>query len=207
MSRHPEVKWAQRSDKLYITIELPDANNPKWKLEPDGKFTFSATTGQEKTFYELDFYLYDRVNVEESKISVNLRNIICILKKEDKKWWKQLLKTEAKRLPFLKVDWDKWVDEDEEKDDKLPPVGQDMDFGGMDFSKLGMGDADDEPFNDDELDVNDDEFDINDEHDIDADDECSPAEDAHVVEESVGESKKEAHIKEAESDEGKAVKM
>jgi hypothetical protein len=38
-------------------------------------------------------------------------------------------------------------------------------------------------------------------------DEGSPAEDAQVVEESVGESKKEAHIKEAESDEGKAVKM
>jgi hypothetical protein len=39
----------------------------------------------------------------------------------------------------------------------------------MYVQKLGMGDADDEPFNDDELDVNDDEFDINDEHDIDAD--------------------------------------
>lgn len=194
MSRHPEVKWAQRSDKLYITIELPDANNPKVNLEPDGKFTFSATTGQEQTPYELDFYLYDRVNVEESNISVGLRNIICILKKEEKKWWKQLLKIEAKRLPFLKVDWDKWVDEDEEKDDKLPPAGQDMDFGGMDFSKLGMGD--DEPFNDDDLD-------INDEHDIDVEDQEPPAEDDYVVEES----KEEAHVKESESDEGKAVKI
>lgn len=195
MSRHPEVKWAQRSDKLYITIELPDANNPKVKLEPDGKFTFSATTGQEQTYYELDFYLYDRVNVGESKISIGLRHIFCIVKKEEKKWWIQLLKSEAKRLPFLKVDWDKWVDEDEEKD--VPPVGQGMDFGGMDFSKLGMAD-DDEPFNDDE-------FDINDEHDIDADEQDASAEDDHVVEKSVEESKKEVDIKEGESDEVKAV--
>jgi len=195
MSRHPEVKWAQRSGELYITIELPDANNPKVKLEPDGKFTFSATTGQEQTFYELDLNLYDRVNVEESKISVGLRHIFCIVKKEDKKWWKQMLKSEAKRLPFLRVDWDKWVDEDEEQDDKLPPVGQDMDFGGMDFSKLGM--ADDEPY--------DDELDINDENDIGADDQDSPAEDDPVVEKSVEELKKEAYIKEGESDEGKAV--
>lgn len=192
MSRHPEVKWAQRSDKLYITIELPDANNPKVKLEPDGKFTFSATTGQEQTLYELDFYLYDRVNAEESKISVGLRNIICIVKKEENKWWKQLLKTEAKRLPFLKVDWDKWVDEDEEKDDKLPPAGQDMDFGGMDFSKLGMGDDDDD-------------LDISDEHDDDADDQEPPAEDDQVVEEPIEESKNEVHIEEGESDKGKAV--
>lgn len=192
MSRHPEVKWAQRSDKLYITIELPDAHNPKVKLEADGKFTFSATTGQEQTHYELDFYLYDRVNAEESKISVGLRNIIYIVKKEEKKWWKQLLKSEAKRLPFLKVDWDKWVDEDEEKDAKLPPVGQDMDFGGMDFSKLGMGDDDDD-------------FDINDENAGDADDEEPPAEDDEVVEEPVEESKKEAHIEGGESGKGKAV--
>lgn len=203
MSRHPEVKWAQRSDKLYITIELPDANNSKVKLEPDGKFTFSATTGKEQTLYGLDYCLYDRVNVEESKINVGLRNIICIVKKEEKKWWKQLLKSEARRLPFLKVDWDKWVDEDEEKD--VPPAGRDMDFGDMDFSKLGMGD-DDEPINDDEP-FNDDDFDINDEHDIDANDQEPLAEADHVVEESVEKSKKEAHIKESESDEGKAVKI
>lgn len=63
-SRHPPVKWAQRSDKVYITIELPDAQNVNLKLEPEGKFFFSATAGAEKTPYEVDLDLYDKVDVD-----------------------------------------------------------------------------------------------------------------------------------------------
>ncbi|GLJ31090.1 hypothetical protein SUGI_0622320 [Cryptomeria japonica] len=135
MSRHPEVKWAQRSDKIYITIELPDANNPKVKVEPEGKLSFSARVGKDQVLYEFGLDLLDRVNVKESKTNVGLRNIVCIIEKEEKKWWKQLVKTEGKRLSFLKVDWNKWVDEDEDG-------GKDMDLSQMDFSKLGMDDDD-----------------------------------------------------------------
>lgn len=66
---------------MYITIELPDANNRKVKPKAYGKVTFFATTRKEKTHSELDFYLYDTVNVEESKIIVGFRNIIYIVKK------------------------------------------------------------------------------------------------------------------------------
>lgn len=62
-SRHPSVKWAQRSDVLFITIDLPDAKDVKLKLEPEGKFYFSATSGPEKLLYELDIDLYDEVDV------------------------------------------------------------------------------------------------------------------------------------------------
>ena len=63
-SRHPEVKWAQRSDKVYLTIELPDAKNPKVKIEPEGKFEFSATAGPENVVYEFELHLFDKVDVE-----------------------------------------------------------------------------------------------------------------------------------------------
>lgn len=63
-SRHPEVKWAQRPDKVYITLLLPDAKNVKVNLEPDGVFAFSATAGAENHFYELKLNLFDKVNVE-----------------------------------------------------------------------------------------------------------------------------------------------
>lgn len=62
-SRHPIVKWAQRSDKLFITVDLPDAKNVKVKLEPDGKFFFSATAGADNMAYEVDLDLYDKVDV------------------------------------------------------------------------------------------------------------------------------------------------
>ena len=58
------MKWAQRSDKVYLTIELPDAKNPKVKIEPEGKFEFSATVGAENVVYEFELHLFDKVNVE-----------------------------------------------------------------------------------------------------------------------------------------------
>lgn len=137
MSRHPSVKWAQRSDTLYITIDLPDAQDVKLKLQPEGKFLFSATTGAEKTPYEVDLDLYDKIDVNESKANIGLRNICYLVKKAENKWWKRLIKQEGKAPVFLKVDWDKWVDEDEESEDK--GSGNDMDFGDLDFSKLNMG--------------------------------------------------------------------
>ncbi|XP_072972837.1 co-chaperone protein p23-1-like [Typha angustifolia] len=152
MSRHPTTKWAQRSDKVFITIELPDAEGVKLTLQPDGHFYFSATSGADKTPYELDFELFDKVNVDESKAAVGLRTICYLVKKAEKKWWSRLLKQQGKAPVFLKVDWDKWIDEDDEKENKSGDMG-DMDFGGMDFSKLGMGGADDD------LDDEDDAFD------------------------------------------------
>lgn len=64
LSRHPTVKWAQRSDVLFITVDLPDAKDVKLKLDPEGKFYFSATSGPEKLLYEIDIDLYDKVDVD-----------------------------------------------------------------------------------------------------------------------------------------------
>ncbi|XP_011621931.1 uncharacterized protein Os08g0359500 isoform X2 [Amborella trichopoda] len=133
MSRHPEVKWAQRLDKVYITVSLPDAKNVKTNLDPEGIFTFSANAGTDGNPYELKLDLFGKVNAEESKINVGVRNIFCIVEKAEEGWWKKLLRGDEKTPHYLKVDWDKWVDEDE--DDTA--VAPDMDFGGMDFSKFG----------------------------------------------------------------------
>lgn len=65
-SRHPEVKWAQRADKLYLTVLLSDAKNAKVNLDPEGIFTFSGSAGAENHVYELKLELYDKVNVEVS---------------------------------------------------------------------------------------------------------------------------------------------
>ncbi|KAJ0257630.1 CS domain-containing protein [Hirschfeldia incana] len=135
MSRHPTVKWAQRSDKVYITVELPDAENVKLKLEPQGKFFFSAMGGASKTQYEVELDLFDSVDVNESKASVSSRCVCYLVKKAESKWWNRLTKQEGKPPAYLKVDWDKWVDEDEED--------KDMDFGDFDFNGLNIGDTDD----------------------------------------------------------------
>jgi len=37
---HPEIKWAQRKDRLFVTIELADFENHKIELLPDGSLKF-----------------------------------------------------------------------------------------------------------------------------------------------------------------------
>ncbi|KAL6648060.1 hypothetical protein ACP70R_012284 [Stipagrostis hirtigluma subsp. patula] len=145
MSRHPSTKWAQRSDKVFLTIELPDAKDVKLNLKPEGHFDFSAKVADDIP-YELDLELFDAVNVEESKAAVAPRTICYLIKKAESKWWPRLLKKEGRPPVFLKVDWDKWQDEDDED------LGL-GDFSDMDFSKLGMGGADDDMEDDEEDDV------------------------------------------------------
>uniref|UniRef100_A0A2P2K5Z9 Co-chaperone protein p23 n=1 Tax=Rhizophora mucronata TaxID=61149 RepID=A0A2P2K5Z9_RHIMU len=140
MSRHPEVKWAQRVDKVFITVLLPDSKNAKVNLEPEGVFTFSANAGGGDHLYELKLDLYDKVNVEASKINIGVRSIFCVLEKAETAWWKKLLCGDGKPPHYIKVDWDKWVDEDEDKG------AGDFDLGGMDLSNFGnMGGMGDDP--------------------------------------------------------------
>ncbi|KAK2639671.1 hypothetical protein Ddye_027466 [Dipteronia dyeriana] len=70
MSRVPEVGWAQRQDKVFITVLLPDAKNAEVNLEPERVFNFSASAGAENHEFELKLDLFNKVNVEESKINI-----------------------------------------------------------------------------------------------------------------------------------------
>ncbi|KAF8398052.1 hypothetical protein HHK36_016978 [Tetracentron sinense] len=133
MSLHPEVLWAQRSDKVYLTIALPDAKNVSVNSEPQGLFSFSAMGPQGKSF-DFSLELYGTIVPKGSKIDVGLRNIHCSILKEQKGWWKRLLKSDEKPAPYIKVDWNKWCDEDEEEsiksdvasdDDGVADIGED----------------------------------------------------------------------------------
>ncbi|XP_047979593.1 co-chaperone protein SBA1-like [Salvia hispanica] len=96
--------------KGFLTVVLPDAKNPKVNVDPNGTFTFSASGGADNNLYELKLDLLDKINVEESKI--NIGEIFCVLEKAEQKWWKKLLRGDEK-IHYVKVDWDKWVDEDD----------------------------------------------------------------------------------------------
>lgn len=64
VSRHPEVKWAERLDKVYLTIQLPDAKDANVDVQPDGTFTFSGNAGSANNKYELELTLHDKINKE-----------------------------------------------------------------------------------------------------------------------------------------------
>ncbi|KAF2266942.1 HSP20-like chaperone [Lojkania enalia] len=150
----PEVLWAQRSstsepEKNYVFLTIVASDVPESDLKLDlqpTKLSFKGTSTSKHVTYALDIDLFAEIDPKESKIHHTGRGIEMVLRKKELKeeYWPRLLKDPAK-VHYLKTDFDKWVDEDEQDaqlDDedymsKMNPMGGDGGFGGIDFSKLG----------------------------------------------------------------------
>ena len=82
----PTVLWAQRKDRLLITIDLPDPEQPRVNLEEEGRLTFSATAGkdgEERREYEVVLEFLHPVNAKDSKISVGNRQVFVVVMKTE----------------------------------------------------------------------------------------------------------------------------
>ncbi|CBX92346.1 hypothetical protein IAQ61_006262 [Plenodomus lingam] len=152
----PEVTWAQRSsstdpEKNYIYLTIVAADVPESDLKLDLKeqsLSFKGASTSKKVTYAVDLEFFAEIDPKESKISHSGRDISLVLRKKELKeeYWPRLLK-DNKKMHFLKTDFDKWVDEDEQdeapEDDMMNQMnpmagaGGDGGFGGIDFSKLG----------------------------------------------------------------------
>jgi len=159
---HPEVLWAQRSSTsdpaknfVYLTITAPDVPGSDMKLDiQPTKLTFTGKSSTKKTIYHCELEFFAEIDPAESKTSHTGRDVEMVLRKKELKeeFWPRLLKEKGK-VHFLRTDFDKWVDEDEQEDNpededfmnKMggmggaggPPGGNG--FEGIDFSKLGDG--------------------------------------------------------------------
>jgi len=159
----PEVLWAQRSSAsdaeknyVYLTIGVPDVSAKSLKLDlTPTKLTFTGTSDSKKTTYHVELEFYAEIDPANSKTHHTAANIQMVLRKKDLKdeYWPRLLK-DSKKAHFLRTDFDKWVDEDEQneapEDDYMNQfggggMGEDGGFGGIDFSKLGGGAGGDMP--------------------------------------------------------------
>lgn len=141
---YPEVLWAQRSsvadpEKNFVYLTLTVADVPKDDVKIDlqpTKLTFTGTSSTLKRKYHVELEFYAEINVDESKINHTGKNVEIKLQKKELKeeYWPRLLK-EAKRVHFLKTDFDKWVDEDEQNEAPEEDFSQ---FGGMGGGAGGM---------------------------------------------------------------------
>lgn len=108
---------------------MPDVSreNIKLDLKPT-TLTFQGHSDSLKRTYHLELAFYEEIDPENSKINHTTRNVEIKLRKKELKeeYWPRLLK-EAKKLQFLKTDFDKWVDEDEQNE----APEDDMNFSGM----------------------------------------------------------------------------
>jgi hypothetical protein len=131
------VLWAQRSNKtdaaknfIYLTISVPDVQPSKLKLElKPQSLKFAGHSDSLKRDYHLELEFYAEIDEKESKINHTAKNIEIVLRKKELKeeFWPRLLK-DAKKVHFLKTDFDKWVDEDEQDEAPEDDLGS---MGGM----------------------------------------------------------------------------
>jgi len=144
----PEVQWAQRKDKLFLTLMVKDCKSPSIELTAS-KLTFKGKDGSKE--YQVDLEFNKDVDPEKSQQRITGRNIYFELMKteESSSWWPRLLKDSSKRH-WLKTDFNKWKDEDDTEDEAEEPNNFDMEsmmqsmgglggMGGMGGMPGGMG--------------------------------------------------------------------
>ena len=139
-TQFPILKWAQRKDKLFITINVVHSKKPTIEIEGK-KMKYQGTDGNINYSFEIE--LYDEIDKENSKYTLDSRNIFLKLKKKTAgPYWPRLTSDKVK-YHWIEVDWAYFVDEDEEEDAKEPNFeGQDLgDMGG----EMDEDDKPDEP--------------------------------------------------------------
>jgi prostaglandin-E synthase len=145
----PNIKWAERKDKLFVTIDLDDVKEPKIDISDNNHLLFSGVSNGKE--YKLDLELYGEVDKAQSKWTIDTRNIFLkIIKKTKGPYWNYINK-DKKKYNYIHIDWNQYVDEDEE--DEKP----EFNFPGMDggnFMDMGgdVPDEDDEDPNKEKLD-------------------------------------------------------
>ncbi|KAK9362299.1 putative Hsp90 binding co-chaperone [Lipomyces starkeyi] len=136
----PEVLWAQRSSQsepdknlIYLTINAIDVTSPDVTITPTS-LSYKGTSASGKE-YAVDLEFFDEIDVDNSKKTITGRDAFFILRKMEAKeeFWPRLVK-DKRKVHYIKTDFDKWVDEDEQETatgDDFAGYG-----GGMDFSSL-----------------------------------------------------------------------
>jgi hypothetical protein len=110
------MKWAQRMDKVWITIELQDVEKTEIDLTNEGHVTFKAESHGQKYGFVMD--LFKGVDKENSGWSTKGRNVVFALARtedDQEEYWTRLTKDKVKNSKIT-IDWSRWVDEDEVAD-------------------------------------------------------------------------------------------
>lgn len=121
MANTAPIKWAQRSDSLYITIALADVKDETINLT-DTELHFKGTS--ENKPYEVNIKFFQAVDskAEGSSYKVLPRSVQMHVMKvpsekeddDDEEFWPRLLEDKLLEKNQVKLDWDRYVDEDEE---------------------------------------------------------------------------------------------
>jgi hypothetical protein len=140
----PSLVWHQNKENIFFVIELPETSEHNINIS-DEKLYFYALSNSKS--YEMVFDFFENVDSEKSSYTIENKHIKFSLKKRESNNWLFLTKDKNVYRNNIKINWNAWVDEDEEEE---PDLSQQMDFqrmmasmggGGMDMASMmgGMG--------------------------------------------------------------------
>jgi len=141
----PPVEWAQRKDVLLVTVKVEDCLEPKYEFTDDALHV-TGTGGRDKRPFDGSIQFYKEIDPSKARLIPSDRCVHFVIpKKESGPFWPRLLKSD-KKVHWLKVDFDKWRDEDELSDfdesnfDLNDMMGK---MGGFGDGKPALDDLDD----------------------------------------------------------------
>ncbi|XP_068628805.1 prostaglandin E synthase 3 homolog [Battus philenor] len=112
----PSVSWAQSSARVYLTFNV-ECDKPDIKLAKT-TVSFKGICAPEQKLNQVEIPLFAEIDPEKST-HVNkgrLIEVVLIKEKTDEPFWPSLT-SDKKKHHWLKVDFNRWQDEDESGDD------------------------------------------------------------------------------------------
>lgn len=133
----PVISWAQNKENVFLTVSLPYVTENEVKLT-DNSLVLNMEHNNKNFYFELQ--LSGKVS-DDIKYRPNGRNTMLVLSKEDKDvdFWNRLAENNETYKNFIKIDWDRWIDEDEEDDEDMGGMPGGMDMAQMQSMMGGMG--------------------------------------------------------------------
>merc|ERR1712032_684103 len=114
------------SDSLYLTITLPDVKDETVDLTDTG-LKFQGTSNSQ--IFEVNITFYKSVNAKDSTYKIHPRSVQMHIVKskhddneaskvvtDDNLFWPRLLQNKLLEKNQVNIDWDQYIDEDEEGD-------------------------------------------------------------------------------------------
>ena len=128
IKQFPTLKWAQRKDKLYLTINVVHSKKPTIEIKGK-KMKYEGTDGTKN--YSFDIELYDEIDTENSKYTLDTRNIFLNLKKKKEGAYWPRLTSEKVKYHWIEIDWNYFVDDEDEEEEAKEP-----NFEGKNLSEI-----------------------------------------------------------------------
>ena len=112
----PSVSWAQRSARVFLTFNV-ECEKPDIKIEQKA-VSFKGICTPDQKLHEVVIPLYSDIDPDKSSYTNKGRLIEVVLAKAkiDDPFWPALT-SDKKKHHWLKVDFNRWQDEDESGDD------------------------------------------------------------------------------------------